>query len=661
MSLTFGFYNSIDGDRVYDAIQFGQIFDGIITDGIYATYLKAMVVKASDNASEVIVQPGRAWFNHTWTYIDADYPVEAPAPEVILDRVDALVLDINQEYSDRENKILWVQGTPASVNPEAPSLINTTTHHQYPLCNVYRKAGTTMIYAADITNRVGTSDTPFVTGVLTGINIDDLLSQWDDEFHTWENATKTSFEGWMVNQQSVYTTWFESIKTQMNDDLTSFVEWFETIRGIIDEEAATHLQAEIDELKDMLPAGSHIDISTNESTLFNRNVTVSDGVHSKTVQFNAVGGAIVESFPYIGDISVTSTDGERTAQETINIPYFGRYSVVLAFWTATVVFSQPDLSGEVVTIRNSSSVTVGNVTLDSSGEGIWKIESPDVYTFTVTNGGQTMSISLNVTEETIYYVTFIPTGSTVTPTDDIQTWLKCAGIFNKSYTTISQVLSDPSTVLSLITSDNAVDYMVRSTTWASDVCADSTAMTYIGLNDYCADTLLNDSTWLNAICNSTYFESVLNVKIPTMTSNTAPSGTVLYSSYYNNYFHGYYAFDGDSSTNWLPSVSATNNYIGYKFTKNVKVCMASIVYRTNVAGGTNNNKIQAYINSAWKTVIDNITLFSTGGSTSQDIGKQVFNSPITSDQFRLLIPSVMHDNTYQRRIETLQLYGRASS
>lgn len=144
MALTFGFYNSIDGDRTYDAIQVGQIFDGIITDGIYATYLKAMVVKASDNASEVIVQPGRSWFNHTWTYVDADYPVTAPAPEVILDRVDALVLDINAEYSNRENSILWVQGTPASVNPERPTLVNTVTHHQYPLAYVYRKAGTTM-------------------------------------------------------------------------------------------------------------------------------------------------------------------------------------------------------------------------------------------------------------------------------------------------------------------------------------------------------------------------------------------------------------------------------------------------------------------------------------------------------------------------------------
>ena len=36
----------------------------------------------------------------------------------------------------------------------------------------------------------------------------------------------------------------------------------------------------------------------------------------------------------------------------------------------------------------------------------------------------------------------IPNGKTVTPTDDIQTWLHCAGIFDNNYTTLAQVLND---------------------------------------------------------------------------------------------------------------------------------------------------------------------------------------------------------------------------
>lgn len=221
MALTFGFYNSVEGDRTYDAVQFGQIFDGIITDGVYATYLKAMVVKASENAGEVIIQPGRAWFNHTWSYNDADLVMQAPAPEVLLDRVDALVLDINEEQNVRTNSFMWVQGTPASVNPERPTLIHTTTHNQYPLCYVRRHAETTTIYTEDITNMVGTSECPFVTGVVEGIDLDMWVNQWDAEFHTWENTTKEGFK-----------TWFNSIK------------------GQLDEDAAGHLQNEVDSINE---------------------------------------------------------------------------------------------------------------------------------------------------------------------------------------------------------------------------------------------------------------------------------------------------------------------------------------------------------------------------------------------------------------------------
>ena len=47
MAFSFGFYNAVNHDRRYDAVQFGQIFDGIISDGVYATYKKALIVKAS--------------------------------------------------------------------------------------------------------------------------------------------------------------------------------------------------------------------------------------------------------------------------------------------------------------------------------------------------------------------------------------------------------------------------------------------------------------------------------------------------------------------------------------------------------------------------------------------------------------------------------------
>lgn len=73
MSVTFGFYNSKEGDRRYDAIQMSSIFDGIIQDGILQHVGTAMVVKES-GGNDYQRWYRTTWFNHTWTLNDALLP-----------------------------------------------------------------------------------------------------------------------------------------------------------------------------------------------------------------------------------------------------------------------------------------------------------------------------------------------------------------------------------------------------------------------------------------------------------------------------------------------------------------------------------------------------------------------------------------------------------
>lgn len=188
----------------------------------------------------------------------------------------------------------------------------------------------------------------------------------------------------------------------------------------------------------------------------------------------------------------------------------------------------------------------------------------------------TQTTSLTVANKSGYTLTInnIPTGSSVTPINDIQTWLHCANIWDKTYTTISQVLSDATVLLALISSNNAADYMARSTSWASTVASNSTAMSYIGNNDYCANKLLGNGTWRTAICNSSYFESVLTTKVPTMTSNTTPSGQVIATNPTTASYEAWKAFDGilDGQQQAYPvSTATTSGWIGYVFPNAVDV------------------------------------------------------------------------------------------
>lgn len=180
MSLTYGFYNSLNHDRKYDSLQISRIFDGIINDGVYQSIGDAMIVKTS-NGMTVSVGLGRAWFNHTWTLNDALYLVTIADAELALNRYDAVILEINSDNSVRANSIKVIKGTPA-VSPVKPTLTKSDTVNQYPLAYIYVGAKVTEITQANIQNTVGTSECPFVTGVMESISADDLIQQWSSEF-----------------------------------------------------------------------------------------------------------------------------------------------------------------------------------------------------------------------------------------------------------------------------------------------------------------------------------------------------------------------------------------------------------------------------------------------------------------------------------------------
>ena len=184
------------------------------------------------------------------------------------------------------------------------------------------------------------------------------------------------------------------------------------------------------------------------------------------------------------------------------------------------------------------------------------------------------------------------------------------------------------------------------------VTENQNAMSYIGLNNYCANTLLADEDWLTGIVNSTYIESVLNVKVPTMTSNTTPSGVVSASSESTSGYEGYKAFDGNDSTYWIGGNSTTGNYqwLKYDFGRNVTIYSNYIKVRTNDIKA----KIQgSNDNSNW-TDINSLKTYSAETGTSD-----VATSPASYRYYRVY----GYVNTSQSgkafTLYTAQFYGRA--
>lgn len=191
MSVTYGFYNSVNHDRTYNAEQISALFDGILLDGVLAAVGNQLTVSSSSGMT-VVVEEGRAWFNHTWTNNDAPYPLIFDASETVLNRIDAVVLEVNANDEVRANSIKIIKGTPATT-PVAPTMVRTTKINQYPLAHVYVGAGVTVINQVNITNKVGTTACPFVTGLLQILTIDAIIAQWNDEFTTWLDHIRDLF------------------------------------------------------------------------------------------------------------------------------------------------------------------------------------------------------------------------------------------------------------------------------------------------------------------------------------------------------------------------------------------------------------------------------------------------------------------------------------
>lgn len=212
MSLTYGFYNSVDHDRVYDATQFGSIFDGVINDGVFQNIGELFEVTPNEGM-EVFVGTGRAWFNGTWTLNDTKYNLELSPSHPVFSRIDAVVLEVNQESATRANSIKIVEGDMSST-PQRPTIVDDEFVHQHPLAYITIQPNATEITEADIQNVIGVEEEgcPFVTGILEVNSVDYLYSQWQASFETW----------------------------------------FDHMKGQLDEDAAGHLQNEIDNLNNIL-------------------------------------------------------------------------------------------------------------------------------------------------------------------------------------------------------------------------------------------------------------------------------------------------------------------------------------------------------------------------------------------------------------------------
>lgn len=202
MAVTYGFFNSLNHDRVYNADQMSYYFKGLVSDGVYESIGSAMQVTAGGGMN-VQVGTGRALINTKWVENDAIMTIPIAAAHVTLGRYTAIVIELS--IPDRLIEIKAIDGTPAS-SPKKPTITKeSSTIWQLCLAYVYVPPGATAIAQANIEDKRGSADCQFVTGLIDQVDTSYLFDQWQDAFETYYTQMRARFD-----------TWFESLTESLN-------------------------------------------------------------------------------------------------------------------------------------------------------------------------------------------------------------------------------------------------------------------------------------------------------------------------------------------------------------------------------------------------------------------------------------------------------------
>lgn len=209
MGITSGFFDSLENSpRLYTAEQFGSIFDGLISDGVYENYpgkdsngnsiapFKVTPVTGQGSSYTVNVGAGRAWFNHLWILNDSE-TIDIDTPHVSYDRKDTILIKVNKGSRECtfEKSTGVADGNKEAVIPEDDPSANV---YYYPIAYILvpKNAGSSSEFT--ISSAIGTPAegdstkmTPYVMAIVKpSMTMEAYVNAYWQSVQDWEHRVE---------------------------------------------------------------------------------------------------------------------------------------------------------------------------------------------------------------------------------------------------------------------------------------------------------------------------------------------------------------------------------------------------------------------------------------------------------------------------------------
>lgn len=188
MAQKYGFFNSVNKDRVYDASDVAGFLSKFFTNGVFNNTL---AVSSNDNMT-VSVAVGSANING-YAYENTEaLTLDIDDADSTLNRIDSVILRL--DLTNRQITVQVLQGDSATT-PSQPSIVRTGSIYDLRLANISVNAGATRITTSEITDTRFTSDCGNVASTVQYLDTDDIFKQYKDWFENWFSELQVELDG----------------------------------------------------------------------------------------------------------------------------------------------------------------------------------------------------------------------------------------------------------------------------------------------------------------------------------------------------------------------------------------------------------------------------------------------------------------------------------
>lgn len=192
------FWNSENGDRLYDADSFAEWLSHFFTTGVFKDEL---FVQATEGM-KVSVSSGYANVNGKVRFFGTSTNLNIEVSNGLYPRIDTIVVERND--TNREITLKVVKGNYSGNNPEATAPVRTNVIHQLVIAKVYIGAGATAIYQKDIADtRMDSNLCGYVTATVENLNYDQMMAQWEDYYSKFKTSEMADFQTWFDNMKNI--------------------------------------------------------------------------------------------------------------------------------------------------------------------------------------------------------------------------------------------------------------------------------------------------------------------------------------------------------------------------------------------------------------------------------------------------------------------------